>query len=794
MPHVKSNVAISAGPKSKIAAQILKAKAEQERLQREEEERIKREEEEEERRIAELKRQEEERKKQAEERKKRQKEAAEERKKKEAEEQRAKLAAKFGGNVVIPGLAGGGAKRPKPRKNNKNKKPGEQTATEETATTTEKQTNNNTEEKPKEAENWEDQLGEADDWEAVAEKVVATPTETEEKPALSVEEEEKIRAEEERKRKEEEAKIAEEERRKRDEERRRKHEEQKRKQEEERARKQKEEAEKKEKLEKIRKGQGGEDDLRSPIVVVLGHVDTGKTSLLDRIRRTSYQNQEVGGITQQIGATFFPMENVKEKTSDLREDETFKSLLKWDIKYQLPGLLIIDTPGHESFSNLRVRGSSLCDIAILVVDLMHGLEPQTIESINLLKKRKIPFIVALNKVDRCYGWKPTQDMSFLQSFKNQAKDTQMEFEDRVKQTIAGFAEQNLNAALYYKNPDFRKFISLVPTSAATGEGIPDLLLLLIQLSQNMMTDRLLKLSSLQCTILEVKVIEGFGYTVDVILANGILREGDRIMLCGWNGPIITTVRALLTPQPMKEIRFKSQYIHHKEVRAAQGVKISAQDLEGAVAGSQLYVINDIENDEDAMEDLKETVMEDVKGLLEKLDRSGVGVTVQASTLGSLEALLEYLNKTCKVPVANINIGPVHKRDVVKASVMHDRKAPEFACILAFDVKITPEAEQFAQDMKVRTFEADIIYHLFDKFTRYWEDVKKEKLANAKVAPVFPCILRIYEEYIFNKRNPIILGVHVEDGILKVGTPICVPSKDVSTLLINKWFALLTNGL
>lgn len=365
-----------------------------------------------------MKRQEEERKKQAEERKKRQKEAAEDRKKKEAEARRAELASKFGGNVVIPGLAGGGAKRPKPRKNNKGKKPGDQTATEDASTET--QANNNTTqgEQPKQqAESWEDQLGEAEDWEAVAEKVVAVPTETEEKPALSREEEEKIKAEEERKRKEEEAKRAEDDRRKRDEERRRKHEEQKRRQEEDRMRKQREEQEKKEKLEKIRKGQGGEDDLRSPIVVVLGHVDTGKTSLLDRIRRTSYQNQEVGGITQQIGATFFPMENVKEKTLELREDETFKSLLKWDIKYQLPGLLIIDTPGHESFSNLRVRGSSLCDIAILVVDLMHGLEPQTIESINLLKKRKIPFIVALNKVDRCYGWKPTADLSFLQSFK-----------------------------------------------------------------------------------------------------------------------------------------------------------------------------------------------------------------------------------------------------------------------------------------------------------------------------------------------------------------------------------------
>lgn len=126
----------------------------------------------------------------------------------------------------------------------------------------------------------------------------------------------------------------------------------------------------------------------------------------------------------------------------------------------------------------------------------------------------------------------------------------------MQKTILAFAEQGLNSVLYYENKNFARNVSLVPTSAITGEGVPDMILLLVNLTQTRMSDRLMYLSELECTVLEVKVIEGLGTTIDVVLSNGILHEGDRIVVCGLNGPIVTQVRALLTPQPLRELRIK----------------------------------------------------------------------------------------------------------------------------------------------------------------------------------------------------------------------------------------------
>ncbi|CCE65821.1 hypothetical protein TPHA_0N00410 [Tetrapisispora phaffii CBS 4417] len=522
-------------------------------------------------------------------------------------------------------------------------------------------------------------------------------------------------------------------------------------------------------------------ELRSPICVIMGHVDTGKTKLLDKIRQTNVQGGEAGGITQQIGATYFPIDAIKTKTKTMAEFEKQT--------FDVPGLLVIDTPGHESFTNLRSRGSSLCNIAILVIDIMHGLEQQTIESIKLLRDRKAPFIVALNKIDRLYDWSPTPNNAFRASFDKQTRAVKEEFETRLNNIKIELAEQGLNSELYYDNKNMSKYVSIVPTSAVTGEGIPDLLWLLLELTQKRMSKQLMYLSHVAATVLEVKVVEGFGTTIDVILSNGYLREGDRIVLCGMNGPIVTNIRALLTPQPLRELRLKSEYVHHKEVKAALGVKIAANDLDKAVAGSRLLVVGPDDDEEEMMDE----VMDDLTGLLDSVDTSGKGVTVQASTLGSLEALLDFL-KDMKIPVMSIGLGPVFKRDVMKAGTMLER-APEFAIMLCFDVKIDREAEDYAEKEGIKLFNADIIYHLFDAFTAYQEKLLEDRRKNFLDFAIYPCVMHTLQ--IINKRGPMIIGVDVVDGTLKLGTPICAVRTDPVTkekmvLLLGKVVSLEIN--
>ncbi|RDW58078.1 putative eukaryotic translation initiation factor 5B [Coleophoma cylindrospora] len=530
------------------------------------------------------------------------------------------------------------------------------------------------------------------------------------------------------------------------------------------AQRKKEAAERREKAHEAAMAARSKDNLRSPICCILGHVDTGKTKLLDKIRQTNVQEGEAGGITQQIGATYFPVDAIKTKTAVVNRDNSFE--------FKVPGLLVIDTPGHESFSNLRSRGSSLCNIAILVVDIMHGLEPQTLESMKLLRDRKTPFIVALNKIDRLYGWKKVDNNGFRESLAVQNKGVQNEFAKRLSDTKLAFMEQGFNAELFYENKSMSKNVSLVPTSAHTGEGIPDMLKLIIQLTQERMTGALMYLSEVQCTVLEVKAIEGFGMTIDVILSNGILREGDRIVLCGVDGAISTNIRALLTPAPLKELRLKSAYVHNKEVKAALGVKISAPNLEGAIAGSRLMVVGP----DDDESDIEMEVESDLGALFSRVEKSGRGVTVQASTLGSLEALLDFL-KVSKIPVANVGIGPVFKRDVMNCGTMLE-KNKEYAVMLCFDVKVDKEAQQYAEEQGIKIFTADIIYHLFDAFTKHMAEILEKKKEESKLLAVFPCVLKTVG--VFMKSNPILVGVDVEAGQLRMHTPIAAVRQNAVT--------------
>ncbi|KAF4669181.1 hypothetical protein FOL47_002662 [Perkinsus chesapeaki] len=509
-----------------------------------------------------------------------------------------------------------------------------------------------------------------------------------------------------------------------------------------------------------------DSEFRSPICCIMGHVDTGKTKLLDKIRKTTVQEGEAGGITQQIGATFFPEASLQDAVHKVNLTSRGANV---DLK--LPGLLIIDTPGHESFNNLRVRGSSLCDIAILVVDIMHGLEPQTIESLELLRNRKCPFIIALNKIDRLYQWRSSANRPSRDSLKAQKDYVKHEFDDRLKRIQLQLAERGLNTAIYWENHDVRRDVSIVPTSAVTGEGVPDLLYLIVKLTQTLMAKKITKQPNVfQCTVLEVKNIEGLGTTIDVILVNGQLKDTDQICVCTLGGPVITSIRALLTPPPAKEIRVKSEYVHHKVINGSMGVKICAPGLEEAVAGTQLIVMKP----GDDPEEVKRRAMADYKAVVNEFKRSPEGVYVKASTLGSLEALLDFL-KSSDIPVNQVGIGEVHLMDVRKASIMLEKKK-EYAVILAFDVKVSPEARDEAEKLGVKIMTAEIIYHLFDQFTAYMEQVKQEKRQQVQEDAVFPVVLNIIPQYVFNKKDPIVVGVDVTEGTLRLNTPLCVPDK------------------
>lgn len=505
------------------------------------------------------------------------------------------------------------------------------------------------------------------------------------------------------------------------------------------------------------------DNLRAPVVCVLGHVDHGKTKILDKLRRTNVQEGEVGGITQQIGATNVPTHGIQRQTHMVKDFDMGK--------LKFPGLLIIDTPGHESFSNLRSRGSSLCDIAVLVVDITQGLEPQTIESINLLKKKKTPFVVALNKVDRVFEWVSNPSKDIREIIKTQKEPSKNDFERRCKEIIQGLNIQGLNAALFWENPDARQYVSLVPTSAISGDGMGNLIALVCDMCQQRLSRRLMFNEELQCTVLEVKTIQGHGTTIDVILINGRLREGDTIILAGTEGPIVTQIRSLLLPKPLKEIRVKGQYDEFKEIAAAQGVKIAARDLEKAIAGLNLQVAYH----EDEVDLLKEEVDREFKAAMRSIKVKERGVYVQASTLGALEALLEFF-KANNVPYSGIRVGPVVKRDVMRAAAMleHD---PMYAVILAFDVKVEKDAQELADKEGVKIFSEETIYHLGDRYVEYIKEYKKKKQDEFRSVAVFPCKLKIIPTAIFNKRDPIVLGVTVDCGILRTGTPLCVPSKE-----------------
>ncbi|MCK4740473.1 MAG: translation initiation factor IF-2 [Candidatus Thorarchaeota archaeon] len=511
-----------------------------------------------------------------------------------------------------------------------------------------------------------------------------------------------------------------------------------------------------------------EAKLRSPIVTVLGHIDHGKTSLLDKMRGTAVQDREAAGITQHIGASFFPTETILSICGNLLDSV--------NTQLTIDGLLFIDTPGHEAYLNLRRRGGAIADIAILVVDINEGPLTQSYESLKILKSGKTPFLIAANKLDKVPGWRSVPDVDLFQAIKSQNKTIQNELDRRLYEIVGALSANGIASERYDRVENFTQTVAIVPTSAKTGDGIPELLMVLSGLTQQYLKDRLsVSTGPAKGAILEVREETGLGTTLDTIIYEGILKKSDTVVVGGLDDVIVAKIRALLLPKALDEIRDpKEKFTHVDEVHAAAGIKIVSPDIKGALAGAPVYAVSDL----DELESIKSKVRDEVSSI--RIQKDSSGIVLKTDTLGSLEAVSQFLHER-KIPVRIADVGQIVRRDIIEAQAAGDTD-PLNAVVLGFNVKFAPDIEDLAAEYGVEVFLNEVIYRLFDDFNA-WLIVKREQAkAESLGSIVRPGKITLIPDYVFRQKKPAVVGVKVS-GVVKPRTALINgQGKRVGTIL------------
>ena len=485
--------------------------------------------------------------------------------------------------------------------------------------------------------------------------------------------------------------------------------------------------------------------IRQPIVTVCGHVDHGKTSILDSLRSTSVQETEKGGITQKISFTSYPAEQLK-KTCPLIESS--------GIKLDIPGFLLIDTPGHAAFTNLRKRGGSLADLAVLVIDINEGIKLQTAEVIQILKHNKTPFLIALNKIDNISGWRTDLKMGLKENIESQAMNIQNTFNERYMTLIGSLNSYGFESDLYFNITDFTKKIALIPCSARTQQGIPELIMMLCGLSQKYLVDKLKLGEDAKGVVLEIKK-ERSGSYAEAILYDGQLKKSDQIALSNLDGkPLITKIRVLEEIEPLSA-KFKPKEMVH----ASTGLRIQLVEKDEIFSGMPFEIYKN--NLQELKEKFKKQLSESVNSLLEKH-----GIIAKADSLGSLEALL-FLLKQNNIPVLKAGIGSIKKTDIVSAKANIEINELN-AVILGFNVAIDEEASLLLKEEKIKVLTNDVIYKLIEDAVEFRKqkakEIEKERLMG--LASLFK--IKILHQYVFRNLNPAIFGIRVEAGKVKKG--------------------------
>jgi translation initiation factor 5B len=494
--------------------------------------------------------------------------------------------------------------------------------------------------------------------------------------------------------------------------------------------------------------------LRQPILVVLGHVDSGKTSLLDTIRGTGVQSREAGGITQHIGASFFPIDTIKTLTGYL-----YEKLAKSESP--IPGLLVIDTPGHEVFANLRSRGGSAADIAILVADVNKGFEPQTYESMEILKKRRVPFVVALNKIDMIPGWRHSNSQFVTEQVKAQDLSITSMLDEKIYNIVGSLSRLGYNSEGFWRVKDFTKEVAIVPVSAAKNIGVPELLAVVVGLSQQFMSKRLERKDGPgRGIVLEVKEEIGLGPSANLVLIEGVLKVGDMILVAKRDKAVTTKVKALLLPKPLDEMRDpRDKFKPVSEVMSAAGIKVTSPDLEGVLAGSPLYVLDD----KDQEPSLRSIVEDEIRNAI-VTDTNTNGIILRCDTIGSLEAIRDMLKKA-NVPIQKADIGHITRRDILAAAAVKEKNR-YLGVVLGFNTKILEEAKREAQERTIPIFSENIIYNLVRSYTE-WVEYQKEhedSILFNEIPPI--CKFQFMKGFVFRRNYPAVFGAEIQIGKLR----------------------------
>ncbi len=504
--------------------------------------------------------------------------------------------------------------------------------------------------------------------------------------------------------------------------------------------------------------------IRQPIVAVLGHVDSGKTSLLDRIRGTGVQGREAGGITQHIGASFLPIETIRDACGPL-----YKRLkVQAEGRSQIPGILVIDTPGHEVFTNLRSRGGSAADIAILVIDANRGFQQQTGESLGILSGRKVPFVVALNKCDQISGWRGTETEFISQAITQQDASVRADLDQKIYDVVGTLSIKGYKSEAFNRVKDFRSEVAIVPISARTGVGIPELLGVLVGLTQQYLQKRLDTSGKVpRGMILEVNDEVGLGPTANVILIDGAISMGDTIVAAKRDSVVTTKPKALLLPKALDEMRDpRDRFTPVRRVDAAAGLKITSADLEGILPGSTLYVASGDAAGEDAAR-YTDMIKSEMRSVFVDDTRTS-GIILRCDTIGSLEATMSMLEEA-GTPVSRADIGPVNRRDVVQARAVRE-KDRHLGVILAFNVRVLPDAREEAEVGHVHIFEDRVLYSMIESYKEWvaTDTANEEDAIFAETTPVAK--FTFLKGTAFRNSSPAVFGIRVEVGTLRQKVP------------------------